>query len=65
MKEIIDFVELFGVLINGGNYRIPTKKLAIVKQAVKAKWGFNPTVVMDDGEYAVVKLCPTSPLTAD
>ncbi len=56
MKDIIDFTEMFNILLRGGNYRIPAKKLAIVKQAVKGKLGFNPTVVMDDGDYAIVKL---------
>lgn len=56
MKEIIDHTEMFNILLRGGNYRIPAKKLAIVKQAVKGKWGFYPTIVMDDGEYAIIKL---------
>ncbi|MDE5886718.1 MAG: hypothetical protein K2H46_03920 [Muribaculaceae bacterium] len=56
MNNIIDFVEMFNILFNGGNYRIPVKRLVTVKQAVKAKWGFYPTVVMDDGEFAIIKL---------
>lgn len=47
---------MFNALFHGGNYRIPTKYLSLAKQAVKGKWGFYPNVVMDDGEFAIIRL---------
>lgn len=56
MNEKIDYVEMLNALFHGGNYRISVMYLQLAKQAVKAKWGFYPTVVMDDGKFAIIRL---------